>query len=120
MLSLGLANSRLKDYHDIWRLSRGWPFDGRQLAMAVADTARRRRTELPRRLPEGLGEEYAERWATSWQGLGDRFDVGGELQPLPAVLAELRAFLLPVLRAAHGPGFDELWPPGGPWTRREP
>jgi predicted nucleotidyltransferase component of viral defense system len=119
MLALGMTNSRLKDYYDLWRLSQGWSFEGRQLRTSVTDTLRKRKTEAPTALPPGLTDEYAQRWGLAWRGLADRFASDDELPPLSAVLGQLRDFLLPVLQAVNHPGFDDEWLPGGPWKRRD-
>jgi hypothetical protein len=47
LVELGLANSRMKDYYDLWYLSKFYGFDGKLLATAVRSTFERRRTELP-------------------------------------------------------------------------
>lgn len=52
MILLGLANSRLKDYYDIWILSRNHAFDGERLSRAIAATFERRRTAIPQELPD--------------------------------------------------------------------
>jgi hypothetical protein len=44
IVNLGLANSRMKDYYDIWLLSQQFDFDGANLMRAIEATFRRRRT----------------------------------------------------------------------------
>ena len=46
MVKLGVANSRMKDYYDIWALSREFDFDGAQLSDAIRATFRRRKTAI--------------------------------------------------------------------------
>jgi len=41
MLKLGLANSRMKDFYDIWALSRGFDYDGAVLSAAIQATFKR-------------------------------------------------------------------------------
>jgi len=41
MISLGLANSRMKDFYDIGSLSRDFPFEGASLSEAIKNTSRR-------------------------------------------------------------------------------
>ena len=56
----GHANSRMKDYFDLYMLSRDEMVDGETLKNAVARTFERRRTELPvGRIHDGLSEEFA-------------------------------------------------------------
>ena len=47
IVNLGLTNSRMKDYYDIWLLSQQFDFDGVNLVRAIEATFRRRRTVLP-------------------------------------------------------------------------
>jgi hypothetical protein len=54
IVNLGLTNSRMKDYYDIWLLSQKFDFDGANLARAVEATFRRRRAVVPNELPIGL------------------------------------------------------------------
>src|ERR1044072_6956819 len=47
IVNLGLTNSRMKDYYDIWLLSEQFDFDGANLVRAIGATFRRRRALLP-------------------------------------------------------------------------
>jgi predicted nucleotidyltransferase component of viral defense system len=46
MVALGRANSRMKDFYDIWLLSRTYEFEGDALARAIAATFTRRKTPI--------------------------------------------------------------------------
>ena len=46
MVKLGQLNSRLKDFFDLWLLSRQFEFDGRILSMAVTQTFQNRQTGI--------------------------------------------------------------------------
>jgi predicted nucleotidyltransferase component of viral defense system len=46
IVSLGKANSRMKDFYDIFALSKSFDFDGRVLAIAISDTFANRKTKL--------------------------------------------------------------------------
>ena len=54
MVHLGRANSRVKDFYDVWVLSPAYEFDEARLARAIAATFERRRTEIPSKLPDAL------------------------------------------------------------------
>ena len=47
MVKLGVLNSRMKDFYDIWLLSRQFDFDGANLAEAIRLTFERRDTSVP-------------------------------------------------------------------------
>ena len=48
IVKLGLLNSRMKDFYDIWLLSRQFNFDGPTLATAVSRTFVNRKTPVRR------------------------------------------------------------------------
>ena len=50
MVMLGRANSRMKDFYDVWVLSRASEFTDDRLARAIAATFARRNTEIPSEL----------------------------------------------------------------------
>ena len=54
----GLANSRMKDYYDLWVLSREEHIDMSEIANAAVRTFARRKTEMPRECPYGLTQEF--------------------------------------------------------------
>lgn len=56
---LGLANSRMKDYFDLWLLLRGKDIDAEQLRAALKATFTRRSTPLPDEPPVGLSDAFA-------------------------------------------------------------
>ncbi|MBG6076638.1 nucleotidyl transferase AbiEii/AbiGii toxin family protein [Polaromonas sp. CG_9.11] len=60
LASLGMANTRLKDYFDLWFLARHIPFDQAVLHEAIAATFARRGTLLPQSLPLGLSNVFAQ------------------------------------------------------------
>lgn len=53
IVNLGLTNSRMKDYYDIWLLSEQFSFEGETLKAAIVATFKRRQTALPREPPVG-------------------------------------------------------------------
>ncbi len=59
MVVLGLANSRMKDYFDLWMLLGTFEFESRGLQQAVHATFARRGTPVPDRLPVGLSDVFS-------------------------------------------------------------
>ena len=57
---LGIANSRMKDYFDLWILSRHSDFEGDVLRQAVQGTFTARNTKLIRESPFGLTLAFAQ------------------------------------------------------------
>lgn len=59
VVSLGMANSRMKDFFDLRALAREGVVDAGLLADAIAATFQRRGTEVPVEVPLGLSDEFA-------------------------------------------------------------
>lgn len=57
---LGMANTRMKDYFDLWVLLTEDDLDVPQLRRAVGATFARRRLALPEATPAGLGDAFAQ------------------------------------------------------------
>lgn len=119
LVQLGMANSRMKDYFDLWILAQFSEFEGAVLSEAIRATFSRRRTPVPDELPTGLTDEFTldPGKQTQWQA----FLRKNSLQPLPLdeIVPSLRSFLLPPLRAvASDDPFRARWPKGGPWQSR--
>lgn len=60
VVTLGFANSRMKDYYDFWTAVRLGVVTPSGLAEAIRHTFHRRGTALPADLPEGLTSAFAE------------------------------------------------------------
>ena len=54
IVALGRANSRTKDYCDLWMLHRSFVFEGSRLAQAISATFARRGTRIPEEAPDSL------------------------------------------------------------------
>src|SRR3989338_4798085 len=60
MIKLGLLNSRMKDFYDIWLMMHQFDFDGSSLAGAVKKTFEHRKTDIPDGRPLFAEEIYDE------------------------------------------------------------
>ena len=118
IVDLGLRNSRLKDYFDLWYLGQTVQFNGALLARAILRTFAGRKTAFPEGDPVGLTTKFFddEQRRTQWRAFLKRVDLRGRDIPFGDVLAFLREFLLPPLEAARDDGlFPGTWGKGGPW-----
>ncbi|WP_020652668.1 nucleotidyl transferase AbiEii/AbiGii toxin family protein [Massilia niastensis] len=59
IVSLGMANTRLKDYFDLWFLATYAEIDEAVLPQAIQATFARRRIEVPKAAPLGLSDSFA-------------------------------------------------------------
>lgn len=57
---LGMANTRMKDYFDLWVLLTEGVLDPQELRSAVAATFHRRQLALPNAIPSGLSDAFAQ------------------------------------------------------------
>lgn len=117
MVRFGLANTRLKDFYDLWTLARIFPFGGALLSRALAATFTQRGTPLPAETPTALGPEFVDDPAKQRQWTAFLRRTGlDETIALADVADLLRSFLLPPASAAgSGETFSRTWPPGGDW-----
>jgi hypothetical protein len=60
MVPLGRANSRMKDFYDVWTLSKTYQFAEERLARAIAATFARRQTAIPTEPPDALTSAFAD------------------------------------------------------------
>ncbi|HST58192.1 MAG TPA: nucleotidyl transferase AbiEii/AbiGii toxin family protein, partial [Longimicrobium sp.] len=119
VVALGFANTRMKDFYDLWILARGFPFSGETLSRAVAATFTRRGTAVPDDDPEGLTPRFYEDPGKErqWDAFLGRTGLASHTPAFPIAADLLRGFLLPPLRALRtGEPFAQAWPAGGPWT----
>ncbi|MFN3652333.1 MAG: nucleotidyl transferase AbiEii/AbiGii toxin family protein [Armatimonadota bacterium] len=114
MVMLGIANSRMKDYYDLWFLAQEFSFDGLLLQKAVVATFQRRNTEIPSQLPTGLSREFYDSSdkQAQWRAFVRRSRLAGEGAELSTVTALLTRFLWPLLTAAwEGRELAAAWNP---------
>ena len=118
IVNLGLTNSRMKDYYDIWLLSQQFDFDGATLMRAIEATFRRRGTMLPSEMPIGLSHEFVTDAGklSQWQAFVRRSRLDSKEISLETVVKVIATFILPPSSAAaESTGFALRWAKGGPW-----
>lgn len=99
MVKLGIANTRMKDFYDIWFIARRFEFDGPTLRSAIDATFARRQTNLPP-LPEALSDAFANDPTKQgqWAAFLRRNGLIGPPGRFGEIVAVLRKFFEPVLR----------------------
>lgn len=76
IVKLGLVNSRMKDYYDLWAILKSQAIDESELASAIAATFSRRETEIPTTVPAGLTDLFSadpqktQQWTTYTASIG--------------------------------------------------
>ena len=97
MVSLGFANSRMRDFYDIWVIQKFMHPDKTVLAQAVANTFNRRGTELPAEPPLALTDEFSADDAKQkqWEAFVRRAAVGNRAKrTLRETVDDIRPFLM--------------------------
>ncbi len=114
---LDMANSRMKDFHDIWFMSQRWSFNLGAIRAAITATFERRKTPLPTELPLALGSVFlaSSDKQAQWRAFRHRLGEEAPSIALEAVGAVICDFIGPaLLRPAPLPD-SAAWNPGGGW-----
>ena len=101
MVALGLANSRMKDYYDIWMLSRSYAFDGERLSRALAATFERRGTAVPEEVPDALTQAFATDATKQRQWGAFTRDLAVDVPSLETIVNDPAGFLMPYAQQAR-------------------
>ena len=101
MVALGRVNSRMKDFYDIWMLSKTFTFAENRLARAVAATFARRHTAIPTETPDALTSEFANDPLKQRQWAAFAVDLDHAPKRLATVIGDLTTFLMSAAAAAR-------------------
>jgi hypothetical protein len=117
MVHLGIANSRMKDFHDLWVLGSQFDFDGMTLATALARTFERRNTPFPVELPLALTPEFFSdaQKIRQWKAFLNRAGLAVEVELAEAVTFIAGFVMPPIEKSTHEEEFKGSWLAGGPW-----
>ena len=123
MVKLGVINSRMKDYYDIFYLSNSFNFAGDILQLAIQSTFKRRGTPIPEITPSGLTDDFckAPDVQLRWKGFLKRLDLKDVTDDFSFIVNEIRKFLFPVVLENNKKGFTDIrwsfekreWMPSG-------
>ena len=116
MVKLGILNSRMKDFYDIWLLSRQFDFEGARLAEAMRLTFERRGTILSEEI-DAFQEAFIVAQQMHWAAFCKRL----EQNPVPArfeeIVFQIEKFLSPVVSAVlSGQQFSKRWAAANSWN----
>ncbi|MBI5438458.1 MAG: nucleotidyl transferase AbiEii/AbiGii toxin family protein [Nitrosomonadales bacterium] len=101
IVSLGMANSRMKDYFDLRALALEGVLDARLLGDAIAATFQRRGTVVPVDVPLGLSDEFARDAVkrAQWKAFLGKSRLDAPI--LEEVIGEVRRFVTEPLKLAR-------------------
>lgn len=116
MVHLGELNSRMKDFYDIWLLSRQHAFTLSNLSGAIERTFEKRNTEVPENSP--FTTAFVDSKQPQWQAFHKRLGQPHVPQAFAEVVETVEQFLAPVMAKQAGESAGERWHPPGPWSRQ--
>ena len=94
MVALGRANSRMKDYYDVWMLTSAFDLEPERMRQAITATFTRRNTVVPEQVPDGLSDAFAADPAKQRQWLAFVRDFSGPVPGLDQIIGDLRRKLM--------------------------
>ncbi|MTJ09921.1 MULTISPECIES: nucleotidyl transferase AbiEii/AbiGii toxin family protein [unclassified Anabaena] len=119
MVDLGIKNSRMKDFYDIWFLCKDFEFQGDLLCQAIGNTFKRRKTEIPAKEPLAFTQEFsnAPEKQTQWKAFLKKSNIGKPQLTFDEVVAVIKNFIMPpCIASAKNENFDKVWNVGGFWN----
>jgi Nucleotidyl transferase AbiEii toxin, Type IV TA system len=116
MLKLGILNSRMKDFYDVWVLSEQFDFDGAKLTEAMRLTFEHRGTILSESILP-FEAEFALAKQVQWAAFCKRLGQEGTPTEFVRVVAAIKEFLAPLVSALLNETPPPLtWVAGSTWS----
>jgi hypothetical protein len=119
MVKLGILNTRMKDFFDVWIVSQEFACDGPTLSRAIKTTFETRGTVVPNEPPLALSPKFYDDLEknTQWKAFLNKAKLNAQGKSFPEIAEALGKFLIPVSEAvARNELLKRNWKPGGPWV----
>jgi predicted nucleotidyltransferase component of viral defense system len=117
MVALGNANSRMKDFYDVWICSNHLDFDGDTLRKALEATFQNRETPVPAEEFEALTTDFVESHQVQWNAFVKKIGADDLTDSFGKVIGGLRTFAMPVFRSlGRREKFTLQWMAGKGWV----
>ncbi|MGB3223591.1 MAG: nucleotidyl transferase AbiEii/AbiGii toxin family protein [Desulforhopalus sp.] len=115
MIKLGMLNSRMKDFFDIWLLSRQFNFSGVDLAEAIRLTFERRNNSIPATI-EPFSEAFIKEKQIQWTAFLKKMQQSHVPSEFKKIVTHLNQFLTPVAQVSISDNpINKHWVAPGPW-----
>ena len=98
MVSLGNANSRMKDFYDVWICSQHLDLDTGALRKAIVATFDNRGTPLPVADVEALSQNFIDDHQPQWNAFVRKIGEDGLRDKFREIVADLKLFAMPLLQ----------------------
>lgn len=118
MVRLGILNSRMKDFYDIWKLAHTFDFNGKILTEAISKTFERRNTPIPSAMTffqSSFAKDPVKK--RQWHGFVEKAMLTDAPDSIEDVVLAINLFLEPVISSLFSREvFNYTWTAPGPWT----
>lgn len=115
MIKFDMLNSRMKDFYDIWLLSRQFDFQKLELQKAIDLTLQNRKTELPEVII-AFTDNFVQAKATQWKAFRRKINADTVPADFEEVISQVKQFLIPALQGIlSDTKIKLLWKAPGPW-----
>ncbi len=104
MVSLGSANSRMKDFYDVWTCLTHLQFESDVLLQAVDATFRNRRTPFPAAGFDAISPRFAEQHRTQWNAFVRKIGEDTLQNRFADVIDDIGRFAMPLFQTLVGGG----------------
>jgi predicted nucleotidyltransferase component of viral defense system len=117
MVALGSANSRMKDFYDVWICSAHLDFNAKTLLKSIDATFKNRQTPVPVEEFDALSTDFVRAHRIQWNAFVKKMGEAHLADTFGTVIEDLRDFALPVLRSlASGEKLTQQWKAGTGWV----
>jgi hypothetical protein len=115
MVALGMVNSRMKDFFDLWFIAKSMEFEMDLLQEAIEKTFEHRNTPLPRQKIIALTSEFATQKQVQWEAFLSKSQIADAPTSLLSITEKLATFFDPIIRSEKLS--DKHWSPISGWGR---
>ena len=118
MIKLGILNSRMKDFYDIWLISRMFDFKGEDLVNAIHKTFKNRKTDIVAR-PAVFDASFCrdKNKQTQWKAFLTKSKLKNAPEDFCSVVGDIERFLRPVLETiVIGKVLKKKWNASDHWV----
>jgi predicted nucleotidyltransferase component of viral defense system len=116
MVALGEANSRMKDFYDVWTCASHLELESDKLLKAVEATFKNRETDIPTDDFEVLTAGFSQRHLVQWDAFVKKMGEGALAGRFADVIEDLRKFAVPLFRCiVLGEKIGNRWNAGKGW-----
>jgi hypothetical protein len=121
MVMLGIANTRMKDFYDIWFLATNFDFQSQLLSSAIKNTFDRRKTPIPISTPLALSAEFTQdqQKLSQWNAFLNKGRLSTQNnQSFTEIVQLIDLFLMPLcLALTKNREFNRYWNSSFSWQQ---